>query len=135
MNYWAYSRRTIQAINETHAKSLENNSKKLNYHWRTNNPTSKRKALGWLPFKTICHQAYRHATKQAKGLKIHLQLIFSQRAKAKSSTHGTATTLALYQINTSRISIKTARNCWYACITVKEPPQDTMWNGQRRYLT
>ena len=58
---------TIQAINETHAKARKQKKAKLS--WRTNNPKSKRKNLGWLPFK---QSAIKHiATHQTgkKGLK------------------------------------------------------------------
>ena len=41
---------TIQAINETHAKSRKQ-FKKAKLNWRTNNPKAKRKALGFIPFK------------------------------------------------------------------------------------
>ena len=71
---------TIQAINETHAKSRKQ-FKKAKLNWRTNNPRSKRKSLGWLPFK---QSAIKHiATHQTgkKGLKSTLQLSLAKGQK------------------------------------------------------
>ncbi|STY87443.1 Uncharacterised protein [Moraxella ovis] len=62
--YLGLHSQTIQAINETYAKSRKQ-FKKAKLNWRTNNPKSKRISLGWLPFKqsVIKHIAL---TKQAK---------------------------------------------------------------------
>lgn len=71
---------TIQAINETHAKNRKQ-FKKAKLSWRTNNPKSKHKSLGWLPFK---QSAIKHiATYQTgkKGLKSKLQLSLSKGQK------------------------------------------------------
>ena len=55
-----------QAINETHAKARKQ-FKKAKLSWRTNNPNSKRKSLGWLPFKqsAIKHIATHQTGKRA----------------------------------------------------------------------
>ena len=58
---------TIQAINETHAKARKQ-FKKAKLSWRTNNPTSKRKNLGWLPFK---QSAIKHIATHQTGKKNH----------------------------------------------------------------
>ena len=55
---------TIQAINETHAKSRKQ-FKKAKLNWRTNNPKAKRKSLGWLPFKNSAIKLLK-PTKQVK---------------------------------------------------------------------
>lgn len=70
---------TIQAINETYAKSRKQ-FKKAKPSWRTNNPKSKHKSLGWMPFK---QSAIKHiATHQTgKGLKSTLQLSLAKGQK------------------------------------------------------
>ena len=108
---------TIQAINETHAKS-RCQFKKAKLSWRTNNPKSKRKSLGWLPFK---QSAIKHiATHQTgkKGLKSVLQLSLAKGQKLIIDLWDSYN-LSLYQINTCEI-VQDARSRWYACITVKE---------------
>ena len=80
VEYLGLHSQTIQAINETHAKSRKQfNKAKLN--WRTYTPKSKRKSLGWLPFK---QSAIKHiATHQTgkKGLKSTLQLSLAKGHK------------------------------------------------------
>ena len=113
---------TIQAINETHAKSRKQ-FKKAKLNWRTNNPKSKRKSLGWLPFKksAIKHIATRQSGK--KGLKSTLQLSLAKGQKLVIDLWDSYN-LSLYQINTCQI-VQDSRNRWYACITVKEYPKTT----------
>ena len=117
---------TIQAINETHAKSRKQ-FKKAKLSWRTNNPTSKRKSLGWLPFKqsAIKHIAT-HATGK-KGLKSTLQLSLAKGQKLVIDLWDSYN-LSLYQINTLEI-VQDSRNRWYACITVKDYPKTQCGTG------
>ena len=117
---------TIQAINETHAKSRKQ-FKKAKLNWRTNNPKSKRKSLGWLPFK---QSAIKHiATHQTgkKGLKSTLQLSLAKGQKLVIDLWDSYN-LSLYQINTCQL-VQDSRNRWYACITVKEYPKTTCGTG------
>lgn len=117
---------TIQAINETHAKSRKQ-FKKAKLNWRTNNPNSKRKSLGWIPFK---QSAIKHiATHQTgkKGLKSTLQLSLAKGQKLVIDLWDSYN-LSLYQINTCQI-VQDSRNRWYACITVKEYPKTTCGTG------
>ncbi|ATQ83440.1 transposase [Moraxella osloensis] len=117
---------TIQAINETHTKSRKQ-SKKAKLSWRTNNPKSKRKNLGWLPFK---QSAIKHiATHQTgkKGLKSTLQLSLAKGQKLIIDLWDSYN-LSLYQINTLEI-VQDSRNRWYACITVKQYPKTTCGMG------
>ena len=117
---------TIQAINETHTKSRRQ-SKKAKLSWRTNNPKSKRKNLGWLPFK---QSAIKHiATHQTgkKGLKSTLQLSLAKGQKLVIDLWDSYN-LSLYQINTCEL-VQDSRNRWYACITVKEYPKTTCGTG------
>ena len=117
---------TIQAINETHTKSRRQ-SKKAKLSWRTNNPKSKRKNLGWLPFK---QSAIKHiATHQTgkKGLKSTLQLSLAKGQKLVIDLWDSYN-LSLYQINTLEI-VQDSRNRWYACITVKQYPKTTCGMG------
>ena len=117
---------TIQAINETHAKSRKQ-FKKAKLNWRTNNPNSKRKSLGWLPFK---QSAIKHiATHQTgkKGLKSTLQLSLAKGQKLVIDLWDSYN-LSLYQINTCEL-VQDSRNRWYACITVKEYPKTQCGTG------
>jgi IS605 OrfB family transposase len=117
---------TIQAINETHTKSRRQ-SKKAKLSWRTNNPKSKRKNLGWLPFK---QSAIKHiATHQTgkKGLKSTLQLSLAKGQKLVIDLWDSYN-LSLYQINTLEI-VQDSRNRWYACITVKDYPKQSCGMG------
>ncbi|STY95884.1 transposase, IS605 OrfB family [Moraxella atlantae] len=117
---------TIQAINETHAKSRKQ-FKKAKLNWRTNNPKAKRKSLGWLPFKrsAIKHIAT-HATGK-KGLKSTLQLSLAKGQKLIIDLWDSYN-LSLYQINTCEI-VQDSRNRWYACITVKDYPKTPCGTG------
>ncbi|MEX6457995.1 RNA-guided endonuclease InsQ/TnpB family protein [Moraxella osloensis] len=117
---------TIQAINETHAKSRRQ-FKKAKLNWRTNNPNSKRKSLGWLPFK---QSAIKHiATHQTgkKGLKSTLQLSLAKGQKLIIDLWDSYN-LSLYQINTLEV-VQDSRNRWYACITVKDYPKTQCGTG------
>lgn len=117
---------TIQAINETHAKSRKQ-FKKAKLNWRTNNPNSKRKSLGWLPFKksAIKHLATRQSGK--KALKSTLQLSLAKGQKLVIDLWDSYN-LSPYQINTCEI-VQDSRNRWYACITVKNYPKQTCGTG------
>ena len=117
---------TIQAINETHAKSRKQ-FKKAKLNWRTNNPNAKRKSLGWLPFKksAIKHIATHQTGK--KGLKSTLQLSLAKGQKLVIDLWDSYN-LSLYQINTLEV-VQDSRNRWYACITVKEYPKATCGTG------
>ena len=117
---------TIQAINETHAKSRKQ-FKKAKLNWRTNNPNSKRKSLGWLPFKksAIKHIATHQTGK--KGLKSTLQLSLAKGQKLILDLWDSYN-LSLYQINTCQL-VQDSRNRWYACITVKEYPKTQCGTG------
>ena len=108
---------TIQAINETHAKSRKQ-FKKARLNWRTNRPDAKRKSLGWIPFKK---SAVKHiATHQTgkKGLKSTLQLSLSKGKKLIIDLWDSYN-LSLYQINTLQI-VQDSRNRWYACKTIQK---------------
>ncbi|WP_395143459.1 RNA-guided endonuclease InsQ/TnpB family protein [Moraxella atlantae] len=117
---------TIQAINETHAKSRKQ-CKKAKLSWRTNNPNSKRQSLGWLPFKqsAIKHIATHQTNK--KGLKSTLQLSLAKGQKLLIDVWDSYN-LSLYQINTLEV-VQDSRNRWYACITVKEYPKQQCGTG------
>lgn len=117
---------TIQAINETHAKSRKQ-FKKTKLSWRTNNPKSKRKSLGWIPFKksAIKHIATHQTGK--KDLKSALQLSLAKGQKLIIDLWDSYN-LSLYQINTLEI-VQDSRNRWYACITVKDYPKQSCGTG------
>ena len=117
---------TIQAINETHAKSRRQ-FKKAKLKWRTNNSKSKHKSLGWIPFK---QSAIKHiATHQTgkKGLKSTLQLSLDKGKKLVIDLWDSYN-LSLYQINTCEL-VQDSRNRWYACITVKNYLKQTCGTG------
>ena len=118
--YLGLHSQTLQAINETHAKSREQ-SKKAKLSWRTNRPDAKRKSLGWIPFKKSAIK-YLH-TKQTgkKALKSSIQLSLSKGDKLVIDVFDSYN-LSLYKINTLEI-VQDSRNRWYACITVKDFPK------------
>ena len=126
MNWLAYTRKPFKPSTKPTPK-LENNSKKAKLSWRTNNPKSKRKNLGWLPFK---QSAIKHiATHQTgkKGLKSTLQLSLAKGQKLVIDLWDSYN-LSLYQINTLEI-VQDSRNRWYACITVKDYPKQSCGTG------
>ncbi|MGO2227247.1 MAG: RNA-guided endonuclease InsQ/TnpB family protein, partial [Psychrobacter celer] len=102
---------TLQAINETHAKSRKQ-FKKAKLNWRTNRPGAKRKSLGWIPFKksAIKHLHTRQTGK--KALKSTIQLSLSKGQKLIIDVFDSYN-LSLYQINTLEI-VQDSRNRWYA---------------------
>ena len=118
--YLGLHSQTLQAINETHAKSRKQ-FKKAKLNWRTNNPKAKRKSLGWIPFKksAIKHLATRQSGKKSLKSTIQLSLAKGQKLIIElwDSYH-----LSLYQINTCEL-VQDARGKWYACITVKDFPK------------
>ena len=121
----AYTRKPFKPSTKPTPK-LENNSK-AKLSWRTNNPKSKRKNLGWLPFK---QSAIKHiATHQTgkKGLKSTLQLSLAKGQKLVIDLWDSYN-LSLYQINTLEI-VQDSRNRWYACITVKDYPKQSCGTG------
>ena len=111
---------TLQAITETHAKSRKQ-FKKAKLNWRTNNPKSKRKSLGWIPFKktAIKYLGVKKAGKKALKSTIQLSL-----AKGKKLTIDVwdSYNLALYTINTCEL-VQDSRGHWYACVVVEEHPK------------
>lgn len=117
---------TIQAINETHAKSRKQ-FKKAKLNWRTNRPNAKHKSLGWIPFKkaAIKHIATHQTGK--KGLKSTLQLSLDKGKKLVIDLWDSYN-LSLYQINTCEL-VQDSRNRWYACITVKDYPKQSCGKG------
>ena len=73
---------TIQAINETHAKSRKQ-FKKAKLNWRTNRPNAKHKSLGWIPFKK---SAIKYLSTRQTGKKA-LKSTYSYRSlRVKSSS-------------------------------------------------
>ncbi len=117
---------TIQAINETHAKSRRQ-CKKAKLSWRTNNPNSKRQSLGWLPFKQSAIKYIATHQTGKKGLKSTLQLSLAKGQKLLIDVWDSYN-LSLYQINTCQI-VQDSRNRWYACITVKKYLKPTCGTG------
>ncbi|WP_395145192.1 RNA-guided endonuclease InsQ/TnpB family protein [Moraxella atlantae] len=117
---------TIQAINETHAKSRRQ-FKKAKLSWRTNNPKAKRKSLGWIPFKQSAIKLLDTHQTGKKVLKSTLQLSLAKGQKLIIDLWDSYN-LSLYSINTCEI-VQDSRNRWYACITVKEYPKATCGTG------
>lgn len=117
---------TIQAVNETYAKSRKQ-FRKAKLAWRTNNPNAKRKSLGWIPFKksAIKHIASRQTG--LKSLKSTLQLSLGKGNKIMIDVWDSYN-LSLYQINTCEI-VQDSRNRWYVCITVKNYPKTECGTG------
>ena len=124
--YLGLHSQTLQAINETQAKSRKQ-FKKAKLNWRTNRPDAKRKSLGWIPFKksAIKHLSTRQRGK--KALKSTIQLSLSKGQELVIDVFDSYN-LSLYQINTLEI-VQDSRNRWYACITVKDFPKQVSGKG------
>ncbi len=77
--YLGLHSQSLQAINETHAKSRKQ-FKKAKLNWRTNRPDAKHKSLGWIPFKksAIKHIATHQTGKKALKSIIQLSLVKDQ---------------------------------------------------------
>ena len=126
--YLGLHSQTLQAINETHAKSRKQ-FKKAKLNWRTNRPDAKRKSLGWIPFKksAIKHLSTRQRGRGKKALKSTIQLSLSKGQELVIDVFDSYN-LSLYQINTLEI-VQDSRSRWYACITVKDFPKQVSGKG------
>ncbi len=118
---------TLQAITETHAKSRKQfNKAKLN--WRTNNPKAKRKSLGWIPFKKTAIKYLGVKKVGKKSLKSTIQFSLAKGQKLTIDVWDSYN-LALYSINTCEL-VQDSRGLWYACVTVKEFPNNKCGSGK-----
>mgnify|MGYP000846992929 FL=1 len=124
--YLGLHSQTLQAINETHAKSRKQ-FKKAKLNWRTNRPDAKRKSLGWIPFKKSAIKYLSTRQTGKKALKSTIQLSLSKGQKLIIDVFDSYN-LSLYQINTLEI-VQDSRNRWYACITVKDFPRQVSGKG------
>ena len=124
--YLGLHSQTLQAINETHAKSRKQ-FKKAKLNWRTNRPDAKRKSLGWIPFKKSAIKYLQTRQTGKKGLKSTIQLSLSKGQKLIIDVFDSYN-LSVYQINTLEI-VQDSRNRWYACITVKDFPKQVSGKG------
>nr|WP_290000245.1 hypothetical protein [Moraxella atlantae] len=118
---------TIQAINETHAKSRRQ-FKKAKLSWRTNNPNSKRKSLGWIPFKQSAIKLLATHQTGKKGLKSTLQLSLAKGQKLIIDLWDSYN-LSLISTSIPVEVVQDSRNRWYACITVKDYPKTPCGTG------
>ena len=124
--YLGLHSQTLQAINETHAKSRKQ-FKKAKLNWRTNCPDAKRKSLGWIPFKKSAIKYLQTRQTGKKALRSTIQLSLSKGQKLIIDVFDSYN-LSLYQINTLEI-VQDSRNRWYACITVKDFPRQVNGKG------
>ena len=124
--YLGLHSQTLQAINETHAKSRKQ-FKKAKLNWRTNRADAKRKSLGWIPFKKSAIKYLQTRQTGKKALKSTLQLSLSKGQKLIIDVFDSYN-LSLYQINTLEL-VQDSRNRWYACITVKDFPKQVSGKG------
>lgn len=111
---------TIQAINETHAKSRKQ-FKKAKLQWRTNNPNAKHKSLGWIPFKKSAVKLLHTYQTGQKALKSKLQFSLAKGQKLIITVFDQYN-LSRYDLNTCDI-VQDSQGKWYACITVKDHPK------------
>lgn len=111
---------TIQAINETYAKSRKQ-FKKVKLNWRTNNPKAKRKSLGWIPFKHSAIKLAKTYQTNKTALKSKLQLSLAKGQKLIITVFDQYD-LSQYELNTCDI-VQDSRGRWYACVTVKGYPK------------
>lgn len=113
---------TIQAINETHAKSRKQ-FKKSKLNWRTNNPKAKHKSLGWIPFKKVAIKHLNTYQTGKKALKSKLQFSLAKGQKLIITVFDQYN-LSNYNINTCEL-VQDSKGNWYACVTVKNYPKQT----------
>uniref|UniRef100_A5WGC6 Transposase, IS605 OrfB family n=1 Tax=Psychrobacter sp. (strain PRwf-1) TaxID=349106 RepID=A5WGC6_PSYWF len=138
--YLGLHSQTLQAINETHAKSRKQ-FKKAKLNWRTNRPDAKRKSLGWIPFKKSAIKYLNTRQTGKKTLKSTIQLSLCKGQKLIIDVFDSynlslyqiidvfdSYNLSLYQINTLEI-VQDSRHRWYACITVKDHPRQASGKG------
>lgn len=118
---------TLQAISETHAKARMQ-FKKAKLKWRTNNPKSSRKNLGWIPFKKTAIKYLGTKKSGKKSLKSTIQFSLAKGQKLIIDLWDSYN-LALYTINTCEL-VQDSRGRWYACVTVKEFPKSVCGNGK-----
>lgn len=118
---------TLQAITETHTKSRKQ-FKKAKLNWRTNNPKSKRKSLGWIPFKKAAIKYVGIKKSGKKSLKSTIQFSLAKGKKLTIDVWDSYN-LALYTINTCEL-VQDSRGHWYACITIKEYPKIECGTGE-----
>ena len=78
--YLGLHSQTLQAINETHAKSRKQ-FKKAKLSWRSNRPDAKRKSLGWIPFKKSAIKYLSTRQTGKKVLRSTIQLSLSKGQK------------------------------------------------------
>ena len=95
MNWLAYTSQTIQAIKGNSTLKLEKQFKKPNYHGEPITQKSKRKSLGWLPFKQSAIKHITTQTKLVKGLKSTLQLSLAKGQKLVIEPMGQLQPIAL----------------------------------------
>ncbi len=113
---------TIQAINETHAKSRKQ-FKKAKLSWRTNHPKAKRKSLGWILFKKSAVKLIKTYQTNTKALKSKLQLSLAKGQKLIITVFDQYN-LSNYELNTCDV-VQDSLGSWYACITVKDYPKQS----------
>ena len=115
---------TLQAIAETHSKNRKQ-FKKRKLKWRSNNPKSRCKSLGWIPFK---RPAIKHVRTHQVGKgrnarhKTVLQFSCGKGNPPLLITVFDQYDLSLYKINTCEL-VQDSLGRWYACITVKDFPK------------
>lgn len=113
---------TVQAINETYAKSRKQ-FKKTKLNWRTNNPKAKRKSLGWIPFKNSAIKLLKTYQTNQTALKSKIQLSLAKGEKLTITVFDQYN-LSKYELNTCEL-VQDSRGHWYACVTVKDYPKQT----------
>ena len=121
---------TLQVIAETHSKSRKQ-FKKRKLKWRSNNPKSRCKSLGWIPFKksAIKHvRTYQVGKGRNARHKTVLQFSCGKGNPPLLITVFDQYDLSLYKINTCEL-VQDSRGRWYACITVKDFPKSKCGTG------
>lgn len=98
---------TVQAITEEYVVRRKQ-FKKAKLQWRVSNPKSRRKSLGWIPFKKV-------AIKYSDGWVSYGKHIFKL-----CDSYG----LSKYQVKTGSF-VQDSRNRWYVCLVVESEKQTT----------
>lgn len=90
-------------------------------NWRTNNPKTKRKSLGWPPFKQSAIKHLSTCQTSKKALKSKLQLSLAKGNKLTITVFDQYH-LSHYHINTGEV-VQDSKGHWYACMTIKDYPK------------
>ena len=114
--YLGLHSQTIQFIGEQHYQSRKQH-KKVKLAWRTNRPDAKRKALGWIPFKSSAISHVKTYKTGKKALKSQVQLSCGKE-KLILTVYDQYDLRCYSGFRTAEI-VQDSCGDWYLCLVVK----------------